>query len=384
MTSQAIVINGSTITINHSYTAEYFALSGSHSNDPIQVAIVLSHPSVIFEVNGQTPPLVNNLDVINKTLATFFLTGSGGRLPPLDIQNILALPVELVPQQVTLTATPTLVLPLLNDLVLPFTPLAEGQGGGATQSLLGIPYLKTLQPDGSVSGEATQLSFDNFRNLLSSDPDTRAAAYANLSLRDGHYQIVLKPEEGSTTERTVLDVYIRQGQPIDFADFEEDAGEAGGTPGQGAGGAGGDQTRLAPANNSETRPGGAADVSLLENDSESFAGRLEPVLLADQIAPVLLDPVLLTGRLQTQLAAPRLESSNEQERETADERSSLRTISQVPLIGAAIACEGLRRRWEQQTEVDRRQATSRPLTKAGRLYARLRRQAAQSLKTDSE
>jgi hypothetical protein len=44
-------------------------------------------------------------------------------------------------------------------------------------------------------------------------------------------------------------------------------------------------------------------------------------------------------------------------------------------VGAAIACEGLRRRWQQQNESDRQQAQSRPLTKAGRLYARLRRQA---------
>ena len=195
-----------------------------------------------------------------------------------------------------------------------------------------------------------------------SNADRAAALREARDAGDGHYQIYLKPTRSSDVERTVLDVYIKQGQPIDFAVFEEDAGDSQGAPQGGQPGAGGDQTRLQQAERSRATSGsGKAGVSQL---------------------PV--DAALIAGELLAQPLVPSIAANTEPEHETADARGTLRAISQVPLVGAAIACEGLRRRWQRQTEAEVQQAKNRPLTKAGRLYARLRRQAEQSFNSVSE
>jgi hypothetical protein len=104
---------------------------------------------------------------------------------------------------------------------------------------------------------------------------------------------------------------------------------------------------------------------------------------AADVSLLPVDVALLAAEIVAQPAGSCVETSTEPNRDS-DGRRSLRTISQVPLAGAAIACEGLRRRWQHQTEVELQQAKNRPLTKAGRLYTRLRRQAEQSANSVSE
>jgi hypothetical protein len=348
----------SQFTISHTYTANELQQLG---NNAFAVQIFLSHPQTQFLVNGSPVPTGTGSQISNETVITFPLSAPAGRLPPLDLQNILGIPIEVVSVQVTLPPPQTLVLPPQVDPLPLFVPLADSTGLGTASSQLGIPYLRFLKPDGTILEK--EIGDDDFQNLLRKDlpKDVRAALFEKLDIRDGRYQVLLRPTKGASVERTVLDVYIKQGQPIDYADFDEDAGETQGPPEAGQPGAGGEQGRLDRTDNFEERHGEAVDVSLMSVDAA--------LLPADVVAPP---------------AGPRLETNSEPERETENQRGNSRTMSQVPLIGAAIACEGLRRRWQQQTEVELQKAKNRPLTKAGRLYARIRRQAEQPSNSVSE
>src|SRR5205085_3807909 len=105
-------------------------------------------------------------------------------------------------------------LPPLTDQFFQIVQSATSQTIVAGTSALGVPYLRAVLPSGQTAYEF------KIPDIVLKDVDLLYEFFRNLD--DGHYQILLRPFEGAPTERLVMDVYVRQGQVIDFADIAED------------------------------------------------------------------------------------------------------------------------------------------------------------------
>jgi hypothetical protein len=300
----------SVIVVTHHYSNIFGLLRPDSHGDqtaPIFVTVTLTNPDHIDIDPSNVPGTTANVTQVN-----FGLIENAIGFPPLDVQLFGTTEKPLPPPDLGVGTVQTVVLPVLNQLVLALQEPVFSTTVRATNTL-GIPFLRSVLPNGMPDGPDEELPGSVLKN-----PDSLAEYFRNRP--DGHYQILLRPSKDSPTERLVLDIYVRQGQVIDFADILEDqTGE--------------------PAENEALPPG--------DSDEQ---GRLD-------VRPS--DPGGTVG------VGIRV------------------TAGAMPLVGAALAVESLRLRW-RDVEAESRRSAHRPLTKAGRLYSRIRQRAAALLDPASD
>jgi hypothetical protein len=341
-TDPATVV-GSKVTFSHTYDPIFGATRPDANGDqtaPIFVTITLSNSHITFDPTNVANP---NATVIHFGLMPNSLTGFlTDQLQATERPNLIV--AESVPPPVPPPAFPQIVV----------LPLEEQTfGGRLVKDTFGVPILQFVHPDGSSHpmNDRAELTFEQFRELL--NKDLRGETWARFP--DGHYRILLKPTRESTTERVVLDVYVRQGKVIDFADLEEEPNQP---PAQ--------QQPAAPA------------VEQPEAGDQSRLDLAPPTIEnppTDWVAPTEFDQaqsvtVVLPAALET--PPPRLAVKDPSQ---SARPVDIRRFEGASALGAGLALAGLRHRLEQESQVEQRRAAARPLTKAGRLYSRLRRRA---------
>jgi hypothetical protein len=347
------------VTVTHTYD-NGFALTRPDSlgnqTAPIFVTVIVSIPHLTidptnvpaFTINGTT------FQAATATALQFGLVPNASFYLTDQLQATERQIVRVVQEAVPLPVVPA--FPQQPVLVLE----QETFGGRVAKDTFGVPILQFIHPDGKSDPKQDQaeLTLEQFRELL--NKDLRSETWARFP--DGHYRIVLKPTRESTTERVVLDVYVRQGKVVDFADLDDEPSRPPAEP-------------ESPA--AAQPPGG--DRSRLEGERPT----IENLPAVSPEGPAFEEAASAAAGLPAATGIPPSEPADK-DRAPAAQPAESRPLQGAAAIGAALALAGLRRRLEQQADAEQRRADARPLTKAGRLYSRLRRRAAELLNSAPE
>ncbi|MBS0263599.1 MAG: hypothetical protein JSS02_16780, partial [Planctomycetes bacterium] len=237
------------------------------------------------------------------------------------------------------------VLPQVNPLELESFPSAPPQA----YDRFGLPYLQPVAADPDAESPAP---IELPRDAITSGK----LAEIFKKLPDGHYKILLRvTNNGDIVDREILDVYIRQGQPISFGDLDE--AEA--------------PTTSEPDDSSADATSTSADADLSTTVNlpfEILASQTASALAttgAWEVVDVCMDPVA-TIPAGGRFIAP------QPARATAgiDQRSSKGLA--LPLVSAALAYEALRQRVRPTEQTPLHPQSAGRLTKAGRLLSQLK------------
>jgi hypothetical protein len=228
--------------------------------------------------------------------------------------------------------------------------------------------------DKDNAGEDIDLEIDQNIDINNLTSASIQALFSKLP--DGRYRIVWRrgTGTGAVTERTILDVLLRDGRPINFDDLEKPT-----VPSQPAD---------MPESGSRIRQRFKGTTLPSDRDRPTLPVEDLAVLLNSQSAEIGAAAESRLGEVPVQDAAGQpseesLAADADANRDNVDQRWSAMGAGLLP-ASVLLELAVLRKRWKTTRESANATPTAKAFSRADRLYRRLRKNSSQSLTGNSD